>query len=81
MEKTYAEVYIKMKDKIDDNTGRPTANELAKEKATASTRYQKSIQMYHKAQHEADIVEVCVRTFEQRQQLIQTLSANIRKTN
>jgi len=79
MEKTYSEVYIKYKEKIDDNTGRPTANELAKEKATASTRYQKSIIAYHAAQHEADIIEVCVRTFEQRQSLIQTLSANIRK--
>jgi len=81
MEKTYSDVYIKAKERIDENTGRPTAQELAKEKANASTRYQKAIMIYHDAQHEADIIEVCVRSFEQRQSLIQTLSANIRKTS
>lgn len=81
MEKTYASSFMRWKEKIDDNTGRPTANDLAKEKATASSKYQKSIKDYHDAQHNADVVEVCVRTFEQRQSLIQTLSANIRKTS
>jgi len=81
MEKTYAEVYIKSKEKIDENTGRVTSHDLAKEKAIVSTRYQKSILHYQTAQHEANIIEVCVTTFEQRQQLIQTLSANIRKTS
>ena len=79
MEKTYSEMYIRFKEKIDDLTGRPTANELAKEKATNSSKYQRTIMEYHEAQHQSDVVEVCVRSFEQRYSLIQTLSANIRK--
>lgn len=81
MEKTYSSVYVKWKAKVDENTGRVTSNELAKEKTNLSTRYQKVIAEYNKANHEAEIIEVCVKTFEQRKELIQTLSANIRKTS
>ena len=81
MDKTYANLFIKYKDSTDTNTGRPIANDLAKEKVIASRRYQISIEEHHKAQENAEILEVCVRTFEQRYSLIQTLSANIRKTN
>ena len=81
MKKTYAVMYIEFKGEIDEQTGRPTANDLAKEKAIASSRYQKSVKEYIRVQHESDILEVCVLSFEQRSSLIQTLSANIRKTN
>ena len=81
MEKIYASMYIRHKELIDENTNRPTADQLAKEKATVSAKYQNAIKRYHNAKHESEIIEVCVRTFEQRQALIQTLSANIRKTS
>lgn len=81
MDKTYATMYIKFKEKIDERTGRPTANELAKERAIASSRYQTSWKEYIEANHDANIIGVCVSSFEQRKDLIQTLSANIRKTN
>jgi hypothetical protein len=81
MEKIYAVMFIKFKKLTDDGTGRPTANDLAKEKAIASERYQTSIEVFHQAKEEAESIEVCVRGFEERKDLIQTLSANIRKTN
>lgn len=81
MEKTYAMLFIKYKDALDPNTGRPIANDLVKEKVIASRRYQDSVISYHQAQENEDILETCVKTFEQRHSLIQTLSANIRKTN
>ncbi len=81
MEKIYASMFTKHKTKVDENTGRITANELSEQKVISSKRYQDAVKEYHEAQHEADVIEVCVRTFEQRQQLIQTLSANIRKTS
>ena len=81
MEKTYSSKYIEYKGMTEESTGRPTANELAKEKAIASGTYQRSIKDYHRAKHEMEILETCVSSFEQRTSLIQTLSANIRKTN
>lgn len=81
MKKIYAVMYIKFKGEIDEQTNRPTANELAKEKAIASPRYQRSVKEYIRVQHESEVLEVCVLSFEQRSSLIQTLSANIRKTN
>ena len=80
MEKAYANEYIKFKGTTDEQTGRPMANDLAKEKAIASPVYQNAVKLYQAVQHQSDIIEVCVKSFEQRQQLIQTLSANIRKT-
>lgn len=80
-EKTYAIMFIKFKKEIDEQTGRPVANDLAKEKAIASSRYQKSVEDHIEAEHQTNILEVCVKSFEQRSALIQTLSANIRKTN
>ena len=81
MEKAYANMFIKFKKEIDTTTGRPTANDLVKEKVISSKRYIDAEEEYYDALHESDIIEVCVRAFEQRQALIQTLSANIRKTN
>lgn len=81
MKKIYAVMYIGFKGEIDEQTNRPTANDLAKEKAIASPRYQRSVKEYIRVQHESEVLEVCVLSFEQRSSLIQTLSANIRKTN
>lgn len=81
MEKTYGIMFIKFKSQTDLQTNRPTANDLAKEQAIVSSRYQKAVIEYIEAQHESEILEVCVKSFEQRSSLIQTLSANIRKNN
>jgi len=80
-EKIWSGLYIMNKEKLDDLTGRPTTNELAKEKATYAKKYQEAIKAQIAAEHNAGVIEVCVKSFEQRSNLIQTLSANIRKTN
>ena len=79
MEKTYSIAYIKFKTELDSATGRPTAHDLAKEKANNSNRYQKSVDAYHDAKQNHGTINNCVKSFEQRHLLIQTLSANIRK--
>lgn len=79
MEKAYASAFVRIKKEIDPGTNRPIANDLAKEKAQKAQKHQEAIQEYLEAQHNCDIIEVCVKAFEQRVSLIQTLSANIRK--
>ena len=79
MERKYAHLFIKYKSETDPLTNRPFNNDIAMEMVKKNKEYQKSLTDYHDAQHNADILEVCVKAFEQRYSLIQTLSANIRK--
>lgn len=80
MEKTYAKKYVQYKSTIDPDTNRLYPKETAKEMATKSKAYNEVILEYNQAEENAGILEACVRSFEQRKDLIQTLSANIRKT-
>lgn len=80
-EKIYANKYVLYKKQIDTDTNRQNPKETAKELAIRSKDYQNSLQEYHKAEEDAGIIEVCVKAFEQRKDLIQTLSANIRKSS
>jgi len=79
MEKMYAKLYVKYKNQIDPKTNRPTNDSLAKEKVINSIRFYELVDEYNRIQFEANVIEVCVKSFEQRYSLIQTLSANIRK--
>jgi len=81
MEKAYARAYMQYKTKIDPETQRLYPKESAKELATKSPIYQQAIKKYHQAEEDWGVMDACVRGFEQRKDLIQTLSANIRKTN
>lgn len=79
MEKFYAKKFVMYKTTIDDETNRPYPKDLAKEMAIKNSAYQETIQEYHQAEENAGVLEACVKSFEQRKDLIQTLSANIRK--
>lgn len=81
MEKKFSEVYVKYKEKINDNTGRVYDKEYAQHIANASPKYQELRTKFLKLKADAGDVDVCVKAFEQRKDLIQTLSANIRKGN
>ena len=81
MEKIYAKKYVNYKTTIDPDTKRPYPKETAKEMATKNPTYQEAIRVYHQAEEEASILWSCVKAFEQRKDLIQTLSANLRKNN
>jgi len=79
MEKAYSSMYIKYRSQVDETTNRNTSHDVAKEKATNSSKHQKAIEYYHQAKENYGTINHCVKSFEQRYPLIQTLSANIRK--
>lgn len=79
MEKEYAKKYTKFKSTIDEETNRLYPKEYAKEMAIKSDSFNEAIQVYHQAEENAGIIGACVKSFEQRKDLIQTLSANLRK--
>jgi len=81
LEQMYARAYMRWKNKMDSETQRLYPKESAKELATKSPEYQKAIKIYHQAEENWGVIDACVKSFEQRKDLIQTLSANIRKTN
>jgi len=80
MEKSFARAYMKYKSQTDSDTGRLYPKESAKEMATKNPEYNMAIKSYLVAEENFGIIEACVKSFEQRASLIQTLSANIRKT-
>ena len=81
MEKAYAKRYTHYKGTIDEDTNRPYPKEYAKEMAVKSNSFNEAIQVYHQAEENAGVIGACVKSFEQRKDLIQTLSANLRKPN
>jgi len=81
LDKVHATLFLHFKDELDKNTGRANSNDVAESKVLLDANYLNHLAAYDKAQDERDTIEVCVKAFEQRKDLIQTLSANIRKEN
>ena len=81
MEKKHAQLFLKFKGEKDPDSGRQTANEVAKAKVIKDQAYDDLWEEFIEAEHQAMVIEVCVKAFEQRVNLIQTLSANLRKGN
>lgn len=77
--KAYANAYIKYKHEINKETSRPNSDDLAKQKAELDIKYIKKQQQITSLQFDVNRVEACVRAFEQRASLLQTISANSRK--
>ena len=73
LEKTRARLFsrIKSQDKV--------ANDLAEALVTKDKEYQDVYKEYLSISASVDLLEVCVRAFEQRSMLMQTVSANIRR--
>ena len=80
-DRAFAKAFIKFKTSVDTSTSRVTSKEVAKEQAELDPIYIKLQKSASQAKEEADIVYVAVRSFEQRQSLIQTISANLRREN
>ena len=80
-ERAYARGYMKARDTTDKTTGRFYAKEDAKYKAELDKLYIKTCNEYNEAKELLGIIETCVRGFEQRSYLLQTISANRRKEN
>ena len=73
-------MFLLYKSQTDSATGKPFSNDVAEAKATKNSEYQEKLQAYFDAELNCNIIETCVKSFEQRYSLIQTLSANIRKS-
>ena len=77
--KVYNEGYIKFKAEINEETGKPINDDLAKAKAATTKEYKSACNIAADIKEKMDIIKVCVDSFEQRKDLIQTISANLRK--
>lgn len=78
-EKTYNKLYIRYKAKVNKQTGRPNSDDLAKAYTSRNPIYIKAQENTLKLSKQYGTIANCVRAFEQRSSLIQTLSANKRK--
>ena len=78
LEKVEAELLIEAKTEIDPNTNRPYNNDVAEAMVKVDEDYQKALKNYNQAKENAGIVSSCIKSFEQRSSLLQTLSANVR---
>ena len=77
--KAFASAYLKNKAGINKETNRPNSDDVAKQKAELDISYLKAQQNLLNIQYDTNRVEACVRSFEQRKDMLQTLSANRRK--
>lgn len=59
--------------------GRPQSDDLCKAKAEASDKYKKSNQLHIEAERNWSVINNAVMAFQEKKDLIQTLSANLRK--
>lgn len=79
LNKIYARLYSKYLEEGKPEYGRGPTKEALEQRVTKNKDYQKSLTEYLNAEEDAKVLETCVRAFEQRKDIIQTLSANIRK--
>lgn len=77
-DRAYAKAFVLYKTSIDDSTNRTMSKEVAKEKAQINKAFIKAQDEHIQAVHDCNIIEACVRAFEQRKDILQTLSANHR---
>lgn len=77
--KAYASAYLKYKSKINPETNRPNSDDVAKQKAELDKNYLLQQKRVINVHHDVNRLETCVRAFEQKASMLQTLSANLRK--
>ncbi len=77
--RAYASAYIKYKSQRSEETGRPNSDDVAKNKAELDKRYIEKQKEVIETQFNLNRITACVRAFEQRKDMLQTLSANNRK--
>lgn len=76
-----AQQYLNWKQDINPDTNRPYPDEQCSSYAEVSEKYQAALRRWTDVQEKCNVLETCVRAFEMRNDLLRTLSANIRKTN
>lgn len=80
-EKIYDRLYVLYKGKINKATGRPNPDDVAKALAGQHSKYIKARNKTISLSKQLGTIANCVKAFEQRSSLLQTLSANKRKEN
>lgn len=78
MKKEYARLYVKFKTEKNDSTGRPPGDDMVESKIIVNLVYQNKVKEYNQAEEDFGTIEHCVKSFEERGKMIQSLSANIR---
>ena len=78
-EKMYYKLYDNFKAKTNPQTNRPNSDDVAKAKATKHKMYVAARNKTINLSKQLSTISNCVKAFEQRSSLIQTLSANRRK--
>jgi hypothetical protein len=78
VDKVYSSIYLATSDKINPKTNRPYSDKAAVQKALGSEKYNDIKAKQLKAKQNFNDINAVVRAFEQRANLIQTLSSNLR---
>jgi hypothetical protein len=79
LEKKYKRLFLKYKKDKDPLSGKSMANDVAEAMTVVDREYQELLAECLEVEGQLMTIEVCVKGFEQRVNLIQTLSANLRK--
>ncbi len=79
VERTYSKLYAIYKEKKSPTTGRPYSDDMCKAKVLSSKMYKKAVYEMLVMKKNKGTLDRCVKAFETRAFLIQTLSANVRK--
>lgn len=77
--KAYAHAYLKHKEANSPITGRVNSDDVAKQKAELDMKYLKAQRASINAKYEVNVIGDAIKAFEQRKDMLQTLSANRRK--
>jgi len=81
LNKTYGRVFNEHKSKVDRLSGRVPGDDTVVSRVYCDPDYAEAAEKTRALKHEVEVIETCVRSFEQRKDLIQTLAANLRKEN
>lgn len=79
LNKLYSELFLEFKDELNPQTHKPHNNDTVEALINTDEEYQKMQNTYHKAIEDKQLLEVCVKAYEQRAHLLQSLNANVRK--
>ena len=75
----WAKSYTWYKGETNDDTGKPYSDDYAKQLANLDKEYLAAVAELNSITEKAGVLGICVKAFEERKDLIQTISANIRK--
>lgn len=77
----YSKYYEHFKSQKDEASGRALSNDRVDNLVTSKKKYMLQLKRVNKLKFEIGLVETCVSSFNSRKDLIQSLSANVRKHN